>query len=100
MKKLTLDDLKGFRDRLYLDIPDSALEDNPYLPPYYHPGEHNDEIQYLQERRHPPGGEPPSPRSPLPPVELPPPSPDAHRNRGPRHPQSAPTMAPVRPLID
>src|SRR5215217_3666900 len=38
MKKLTLDDLKQFRDRLYLDIPDSALEDNPYLPPYYHPG--------------------------------------------------------------
>ena len=36
MKKLTLDDLKGFRDRLYLDIPDSALEDDPtaaLLPP-------------------------------------------------------------------
>ena len=38
MKKLTLDDLKSFRDRLYLDIPDKALEDNPYLPPYYRPG--------------------------------------------------------------
>ena len=37
MKKLTLDDLKTFRDRLYLDIPDKALEDNPYLPPYYPP---------------------------------------------------------------
>ena len=47
MKKLTLDDLKAFRDRLYLDIPDSALEDNPYLPPYYHPGEKSDEMQYL-----------------------------------------------------
>src|SRR5512133_253000 len=35
MKKLTAEDLKLFRDRLYLDIPDSALEDNPYLPPYY-----------------------------------------------------------------
>ena len=36
MKKLTLDDLKGFRDRLYLDIPDSALEANvpaAVLPP-------------------------------------------------------------------
>ncbi len=30
MKKLTLDDLKAFRDRLYLDIPDSALEADPY----------------------------------------------------------------------
>ena len=38
MKKLTLEDLKTFRDRLYLDIPDKALEDNPYLPPYYHAG--------------------------------------------------------------
>ena len=44
MKKLTLDDLKAFRDRLYLDIPDSALEADPYLPPYYHPGENSDEI--------------------------------------------------------
>ena len=45
MKKLTLDDLKGFRDRLYLDIPDSALEENPYLPPYYHPGPKSDETE-------------------------------------------------------
>ena len=44
MKKLTSDDLKAFRDRLYLDIPDSALEANPYLPPYYHPGENSDEM--------------------------------------------------------
>ena len=35
MKKLTLDDLKGFRDRLYLDIPDAALDDDAaaVLPP-------------------------------------------------------------------
>jgi pyruvate dehydrogenase E1 component len=50
MKKLTTKDLKAFRDRLYLEIPDSALED-AYNPPYYHPGEDSDEIQYLQERR-------------------------------------------------
>ena len=56
MKKLTLEDLKDFRDRLYLDIPDSALEDNPYLPPYYHPGGKSDEYQYLQERRAALGG--------------------------------------------
>ena len=42
MKKLTLDDLNGFRDRLYLDIPDAALDET--LPPYYHPGEDSDEI--------------------------------------------------------
>jgi pyruvate dehydrogenase E1 component len=56
MKKLTLEDLKGFRDRLYLDIPDSALEDNPYLPPYYHPGEKSDEFAYMMDRRKALGG--------------------------------------------
>jgi pyruvate dehydrogenase E1 component len=31
MKKLTGEDLRGLRDRLFLDIPDSALDDT--LPP-------------------------------------------------------------------
>ena len=39
MKKLTLDDLKEFRDAQRIPISDSQLEDDPYLPPYYHPGE-------------------------------------------------------------
>src|SRR5687768_12947111 len=50
MKKLTTKDLKAFRDRLYLEIPDSALED-AYNPPYYHPGNDSDEIKYLHQRR-------------------------------------------------
>ena len=50
MKKLTTKDLKAFRDRLYLEIPDRSLED-AYNPPYYHPGNDSDEIKYLQERR-------------------------------------------------
>ncbi|GAA4242648.1 pyruvate dehydrogenase (acetyl-transferring), homodimeric type [Actinomadura meridiana] len=54
MKKLTKAELKEFRDRLYLDIPDSALE--APLPPYYHPGEGSDEIQYMRERRAALGG--------------------------------------------
>jgi pyruvate dehydrogenase E1 component len=54
MKKLTVAELKEFRDRLYLDIPDSALEAE--LPPYYHPGEQSDEIQYMKERRAALGG--------------------------------------------
>ncbi|WP_396451130.1 pyruvate dehydrogenase (acetyl-transferring), homodimeric type [Actinomadura sp.] len=54
MKKLTKAELKEFRDRLYLDIPDSALEQP--LPPYYHPGEDSDEIQYMRERRAALGG--------------------------------------------
>src|ERR1700726_670011 len=54
MKKLTVAELKEFRDRLYLPIPDSALEAE--LPPYYHPGEDSDEIQYMRERRAALGG--------------------------------------------
>jgi pyruvate dehydrogenase E1 component len=50
MKKLTTKDLKAFRDRLYLEIPDSALED-AYNPPYYHPGNDSDEIKYMFQRR-------------------------------------------------
>ena len=49
MKKLTVADLKAFRDRLYLPISDEALEAD--LPPYYHPGERSDEILYMKERR-------------------------------------------------
>ncbi|MVA77462.1 pyruvate dehydrogenase (acetyl-transferring), homodimeric type [Auraticoccus sp. F435] len=55
MKKLTTKDLKTFRDRLYLPIPDSALED-AYNPPYFHPGADSDEIQYMLERRRKLGG--------------------------------------------
>jgi pyruvate dehydrogenase E1 component len=57
MKKLSKADLKAFRDRLYLPIPDSALEAD--LPPYYHPGDKSDEIQYMKERRAALGGHSP-----------------------------------------
>src|SRR6266536_3535145 len=54
MKKLTVAELKEFRDRLYLPIPDAALE--AQLPPYYHPGAESEEIRYMQERRAALGG--------------------------------------------
>lgn len=54
MKKLTVRALEKFRDRLYLDIPDSRLEQE--LPPYVHPGEDSDEVQYMLERRRALGG--------------------------------------------
>jgi pyruvate dehydrogenase E1 component len=69
MKKLSKDDLKRFRDRLYLDIPDSALEGE--LPPYYHPGKDSDEIQYMQERRRALGGYLPSRKVTAKPLALP-----------------------------
>ena len=52
-KKLTESELKIFRDRLELPIPDSALKDAPY----YHPGPNSEEVQYLNERRRALGGE-------------------------------------------
>jgi len=55
MKKLTSDDLKAFRDRLYLPIEDSDLED-AYNPPYFHPGTDSPEYQYMMERRKQLGG--------------------------------------------
>ncbi len=55
MKKLTKDDLKKFRDRLYLPISDEAI-DKSEVAPFYHPGADNDEIQYMMERRAQLGG--------------------------------------------
>ena len=63
MKKLTLDNLKGFRDELRIPISDSQLEENPYQPPYFHPGQDSPEIQYMHERRRELGGYLPERRS-------------------------------------
>ena len=100
MKKLTLDDLKTFRDRLYLDIPDSALEADPYLPPYYRPDESFEEMEYLRERREALGGHLPARRSTPVPVTLPGGDAYAGLKRGSGKQQVATTMAFVRLLKD
>jgi pyruvate dehydrogenase E1 component len=56
MKKMTLEDLKAFRDGLRIPISDKELEADPYRPPYYHPGDDDPTIQYLRERRAKLGG--------------------------------------------
>ncbi|WP_431711988.1 pyruvate dehydrogenase (acetyl-transferring), homodimeric type [Glutamicibacter uratoxydans] len=56
MKKLTLEDLKGFRDHLRIPITDEQLEADPYLPPYYRPEASSPEHQYLMARRAELGG--------------------------------------------
>jgi pyruvate dehydrogenase E1 component len=61
MKKLTAEDLANFRDRLYLPIPDEALDKT--LPPYYKPAADSDEMQYMLERRRQLGGSVPRRRS-------------------------------------
>jgi pyruvate dehydrogenase E1 component len=52
-KKLSEAELKIFRDRIELPIPDSKIKDAPY----YHPGPDSEEVQYLRERRKALGGE-------------------------------------------
>ncbi|MGH2462563.1 MAG: pyruvate dehydrogenase (acetyl-transferring), homodimeric type [Candidatus Limnocylindria bacterium] len=66
-KKLTVDELRIFRDRLQLPIPDDQLADAPY----YHPGMDSPEIRYMLERRAALGGTLPRRRVESPP--LPPP---------------------------
>ncbi len=46
-KKLSEQELRVFRDRLELPIPDKELKDAPY----YHPGPKSEEVEYLNERR-------------------------------------------------
>jgi len=51
-KKLDVEELKKFRDRLELPIPDKSLVDAPY----FHPGANSPEVKYLLERRKALGG--------------------------------------------
>ncbi|ASO22264.1 pyruvate dehydrogenase E1 component [Actinoalloteichus hoggarensis] len=71
MKKMTLNDLKLFRDSTRVPITDAQLEADPYLPPYYHPGEDAPEIQYMLERRRRLGGFVPERRVRAKPLVLP-----------------------------
>jgi pyruvate dehydrogenase E1 component len=52
MKKLSIEELKKFRDRLELEIPDAKIDD----PPFFHPGKDSEEIEYMMERRRALGG--------------------------------------------
>jgi pyruvate dehydrogenase E1 component len=98
MKKLTKAELKEFRDRLYLEIPDSALEGD--LPPYFHPGKDSDEIHYMMERRKALGGFVPSRVVRAKPLQLP--GHDVYQDmmRGSGKQAVATTMAFVRLLKD
>ncbi len=71
MKKMTLENLKTFRDDMRIPIADSALEADVYQPPYFHPGEDDEAIQYMHERRRALGGYLPERRSKYTQVSLP-----------------------------
>ncbi len=61
MKKLSLEDLKSFRDLMQIPIPDSQLD--PYLPPYFHPGPDSDVLSYVNAMRDKLGGSVPTRRN-------------------------------------
>lgn len=100
MKKLTLDNLKGFRDELRIPITDAQLEENPYEPPYFHPGQDAPEIQYMHERRRALGGYLPERRSKY--VDFKLPTEDAYKvaKGGSGTQEIATTMAFVRLMKD
>ncbi|MEL6050182.1 pyruvate dehydrogenase (acetyl-transferring), homodimeric type [Corynebacterium rouxii] len=96
MKKLTLDDLKQFRDKQGVPITDEELEKDPYLPPYYHPGEDAPEIKYLLERRKSLGGFIPERRESYTPLHVPELDKLRSLRKGSGKQQVATTMAVVR----
>ncbi|WP_030910309.1 pyruvate dehydrogenase (acetyl-transferring), homodimeric type [Streptomyces sp. NRRL F-5126] len=98
MKKLTADDLKRFRDRLHLPIPDKDLEGG--APPYYHPGRDSEEIQYMHDRRRSLGGFVPTRVVRAKPLALPGDKAYATVRKGSGQQQIATTMAFVRLLKD
>ncbi len=100
MKKMTLEDLKLFRDTMHIPISDAVLEENPYLPPYFHPGENDPAIQYVHERRRELGGYLPERRATHVPVTVPPESAYAIAKKGSGKQEAATTMAFVRLLKD
>jgi pyruvate dehydrogenase E1 component len=96
MKKLALQDLKDFRDAIRIPITDSQLEENPYLPPYYHPGTEAPEIRYLLDRRTALGGFVPHRRNTSKVLALPPRDVYKPLKGGSGHQEVATTMATVR----
>src|SRR3989441_532264 len=67
-KKMTFEELKIFRDRLQLPIPDKTLAEDP---PYFHPGPSSPEMRYMLERRRALGGSVPKRVVRARPLELP-----------------------------
>jgi len=96
MKKLKVDDLKQFRDRLYLEIPDEELD--PVLPPYIRPKP--EEHEYMMERRQHLGGALPARNRTVIPLQLPAHDAYADLKRGSGKQKVATTMAFVRLVKD
>ncbi|MDP1720018.1 MAG: pyruvate dehydrogenase (acetyl-transferring), homodimeric type [Candidatus Nanopelagicaceae bacterium] len=98
MKKMTLEDIMTFRDRLKIPIPDDQLDMK--LPPYYKPAEDSPENQYLLERRRALGGSIPRRRTQSRPLPQPADSVYESARRGSGAQEVATTQSFVRLLKD
>ncbi|HRY08645.1 MAG TPA: pyruvate dehydrogenase (acetyl-transferring), homodimeric type [Candidatus Nanopelagicales bacterium] len=94
MKKLTLDDLLAFRDRLQIPFTDDQIDAK--LPPYFHPGPEDPHITYMLDRRRELGGSVPTRRQTSRPLTLPDDTPYEVVRRGSGAQEVATTMAFVR----
>ncbi|MFC5730484.1 MULTISPECIES: pyruvate dehydrogenase (acetyl-transferring), homodimeric type [Nocardioides] len=103
MKKLTKDDLRRYRDRLYLPISDRDLDrayEETGAAPFFHPGQDSPEIQYMLERRAQLGGSVPQRTDRARMLTLPGDSVYAELKKGAGNNKVATTMAAVRLLKD
>jgi pyruvate dehydrogenase E1 component len=98
MKKMTLEDIMEFRDRLDIPLTNDKLD--KYTPAYFRPAADSPEMKYLEERRRELGGSIPSRRKVSRP--LPQPADTAYESvrRGSGQQEVATTMAFVRMLKD
>ncbi|HET6166725.1 MAG TPA: pyruvate dehydrogenase (acetyl-transferring), homodimeric type [Marmoricola sp.] len=103
MKKLNKEDLKRFRDRLYLPISDKEIEeryDADHTAPFFHPGMDSPEIEYMLERRRQLGGSLPKRVVRAKPLKVPGDEVYADLKQGSGNNKIATTMALVRLLKD
>ncbi len=103
MKKLTPDNVKRFRDRLYLPLSDRDIDDayeRTGAAPLYHPGADSPEVEYMLERRSQLGGSIPKRDVRAKPLKLPGDKVYAELKQGSGKQSVATTMAVVRLLKD
>ncbi|WP_311476669.1 pyruvate dehydrogenase (acetyl-transferring), homodimeric type [uncultured Gulosibacter sp.] len=100
MKKLTIDDLKRFRDGMQIPISDAELERDIYDVPFYRPDDNDPALEYMIERRRALGGPIPERRSKYTQIDLPDDSTYAITKKGSGHQEIASTMGFVRLLKD
>jgi pyruvate dehydrogenase E1 component len=98
MKKMSLEDIVTFRDRLGIPLADDKLD--KYTPAYYKPSPDSEEAKYLAERRAALGGSIPRRRAASKPLAMPADSVYESVNRGSGQQEIATTMAFVRMLKD